>query len=200
LADYFEITKSIGKNKITPDETTTVTVRVKLIGQPKVNDVSGTFKVTLTATPTDEPDTIIPLYSTTGGAGIGSTINPSNYQNTNENINGTYMKYVVDSNNQVEKIEVCKTGTANANEVCISANDFNNNKEIITSYFGGDSNNIPSECSEDNNFGETQLTCANSYVVLATDSGGGIFINDIEHGNSCVINPNFGIYSCKQGN
>ena len=54
LADCFEITKSVGKNKIAPNETTTVTVTVKLIGQPKVNDAEATFKVTLTATPVDE--------------------------------------------------------------------------------------------------------------------------------------------------
>jgi len=42
-----------------------------------------------------------------------------------------------------------------------------------------------------------EFTCANSYVVLAADSDGGIFINDIEHSKSCVINPTFGIYSCK---
>jgi len=54
LSNYFEITKSVGKNKIAPDETTTVTVRVKLIGQPKVSDVEGIFKVTLTATPVEE--------------------------------------------------------------------------------------------------------------------------------------------------
>ena len=54
LADYFEITKNVGKNKIVPSETTTVTVRVKLIGQPKISDANGTFKVTLTATPVDE--------------------------------------------------------------------------------------------------------------------------------------------------
>ena len=65
LADYFEITKSVGKNKIAPTETTTVIVRVKLIGQPKVNDVSGTFKVTLTATPVDE--------SSESGSGTGES-------------------------------------------------------------------------------------------------------------------------------
>ena len=142
-----------------------------------------------------------PLYSITGGAEIGSTIDPSNYQNTNEDIVGPYIKYIVDSNNQVVKIEGCKTGTANANEVCLVAvdtNEFSNNKSILASYFGGDINNIPSECSEEiGMLGETEFTCANSYVVLAVDSKGGIFINDVEHGKNCVINPNFGIYSCK---
>ncbi len=54
LADYFEITKSVAKNRITSNETTTVTVRIKLVGQPKVSDAEATFKVTLTATPVEE--------------------------------------------------------------------------------------------------------------------------------------------------
>jgi len=65
LADYFEITKSVGKNKIAPNETTTVTVTVKLIGQPKVNDAEATFKITLTATPVDE--------SSESGSGTGGS-------------------------------------------------------------------------------------------------------------------------------
>ena len=142
-----------------------------------------------------------PLYSiTVKDISIGSTINPSEYENTNENIIGPYMKYTVNSNNQVVKIEGCKTGTANANEVCITAIDssqYESNKELLTLYFGGNSSNVPSECSEENNFGTMEFTCANSYVVLAVDSDGGIFINDIEHSKSCVINPTFGIYGCK---
>ena len=142
-----------------------------------------------------------PLYSITGKAvSIGSTINPGEYQNTDENIIGPYIKYTVNSSNQVVKIDGCKTGTPNANEVCISAADSNkyeSNKELLISYFGGDSNNIPSECSEENNFGTIEFTCANSYVVLAADNEGGIFINDIENSKNCVINPSFGIYGCK---
>ena len=201
LSNYFEITKTVSKNKIGAGETATVTVRVKLIGQPKVNDVEGTFRITLTATPAEEgSESVTPLYSITGkNVSIGSTINPSDYQNTDENIIGPYMKYTVDSNNQVVKIEGCKTGTANASDVCITAidtNEYSNNKAILASYFGGSSNNIPSECSEENNAGTMEFTCANSYVVLATDNDGGIFINDIENKKSCVINPSFGIYSC----
>ncbi len=70
LADYFEITKSVGKNKIAPDETTTVTIRVKLIGQPKISDANGTFKVTLTATPVDE--------SSESGSGTGGSESQAN--------------------------------------------------------------------------------------------------------------------------
>ena len=206
LADYFEITKSVGKNKIASNETTTVTVRVKLIGQPKVNDVEGTFKITLTSTPVDNSEetsenneAVTPLYSISGGAKIGSTIDPSKYENTNETIVGPYMKLSVDSNNQVVGIEGCKTGTANANEVCITAVDTNessNNKEILASYFGGSMSNIPSECSEADNDGTMEFTCSNSYVVLAADDDGGIWIMDKEHSKQCVINPSFGIYSC----
>ena len=49
--DYFEITKTVSKEQIAKQETATVTVKVKLIGQPKVNDVEGTFTVTLAAEP-----------------------------------------------------------------------------------------------------------------------------------------------------
>lgn len=161
-------------------------------GVLSISNVTSDIKITAN-------EAVTPLYSISGGAEIGSTINPSKYQNTNESIIGPYMKYTVDSNNQVVKIEGCKTKTANANEVCLSAvdnNEYSNNKAILASYFGGNIDNIPSECSEADNGGTMEFTCSNSYVVLAADSDGGIWINDIEHSKSCVINPSFGIYSC----
>ena len=141
------------------------------------------------------------LYSATVKAvSIGSTVDPNEYQTTNENISGPYMKYTVNSNNQVVKIEVCKTATANAGAVCLTATDsseYESNKQLLMTYFGGNSSNIPSECSEENNFGTMEFTCANSYVVLAADNAGGIFINDIEKGKNCVFNPSMGVYGCK---
>ncbi len=170
-------------------------------GVLSISNVTSDIKITASEEETSENnEAVTPVYSITAkNISIGSTINPNEYQNTNENINGPYMKYTVDSNNQVVKIEGCKTGTANANEVCITAvdtNEYSNNKAILASYFGGNINNTPSECSEEDNFGTMEFTCANSYVVLAADSDGGIFINDIEHSKQCVINPSFGIYSC----
>ena len=142
-----------------------------------------------------------PLYSVTGkSASLGSVINPSEFGSTNEDINGAYIKYVIDSNNKVVEIDGCKTSTVNADEVCITAidsNKYSSNKDIMTRYFGGSIDEVPDECSEEDNFGTMEFTCANSYVVLASDSDGGIFINDIENNKSCVINPVFGIYSCK---
>lgn len=144
---------------------------------------------------------ITTLYTTSGkNAKIGSTINPNDYQQTTEEIEGAYIKYTVDSNNKVTKIEGCKTSTANAKEVCligVDADKYSDNKDIITAYFKGSSNNLPKECTEEDNSGTTELTCTNSYVVLAADDDGGIFINDIENHKSCVINPTFGIYSCE---
>ena len=52
--DYFEIYKSVSKEKIVKNETATVTVKIELINTPKVEDFEGTFTVTLTATP-EEP-------------------------------------------------------------------------------------------------------------------------------------------------
>ena len=141
------------------------------------------------------------LYSINGkNASLGSIINPNDYKDTIEDINGPYIKYIVDSNNRVIKIEGCKTKTQNASEVCVTAfdsNEYDNNKDILIKYFGGSSSVFPEECSEENNLGTIELTCSNSYVVLAVDSDGGIFINDLENKKSCVINPVFGINSCK---
>ena len=130
---------------------------------------------------------------------IGSTINPNNYSLNETEVTSPYLKYTVDSNNKVVKIESCKKETNNAPSVCLIAagsNVYNTNKEIITSYFGGTSTNLPSECTEELNQGVTELTCANTYVVLAIDNEDGIFINDIESQKSCVIQPSFGIFSC----
>ena len=141
-----------------------------------------------------------PVYTTTGGnLTIGSTIDPSSSK-TEEEMSSTYMKYTVDSNNKVVKIESCKKASSNASAICLTGVDtseYASNKSLITTYFGGSSDNLPSGCTEEYNMGATELTCANSYVVLAADSDGGIFINDIENKKSCVINPTFGIYSCK---
>jgi len=140
------------------------------------------------------------FYTAQGNLSIGSTANPNNFSPSETDVPSTYIKYTIDSNNKVVKIESCKKETSNANSVCLIAGDsskYNTNKEIITSYFGGSSSNLPSECTEELNLGTTELTCANSFVVLAADSDGGIFINDIENQKSCVINPSFGISSCK---
>lgn len=52
--DYFEITKDVDKAIITEGEIATVKVKVTLKKSPKVNDVVGNFKVTLTATPEEQ--------------------------------------------------------------------------------------------------------------------------------------------------
>ena len=52
--DYFEIAKNVDKAIITEGEIATVKVRVTLKKSPKVNDVVGNFKVTLTATPEEQ--------------------------------------------------------------------------------------------------------------------------------------------------
>ena len=143
----------------------------------------------------------VSLYSTSyKNISTGSKVNPSDFQKTNDDINGVYIKYTIDSNSQVAEIEGCKTATINTNEICLSAidsNKYNNNKELLISYFGGNNGNLPSECIEEDNYGTTEITCSNSYVVLAADDDGGIYINDLENKKSCVINPTFGIYSCK---
>lgn len=142
-----------------------------------------------------------PFYTITpSNLSIGSTINPNNYSLNETEVTSPYLKYTVDSNNKVVKIESCKKETNNAPSVCLIAagsNVYNTNKEIITSYFGGTSTNLPSECTEELNQGVTELTCANSYVVLAIDNEDGLFINDIESQKNCVIQPAFGIFSCK---
>ena len=124
-------------------------------------------------------------------AQVGSIINPSNYQSTNKNLSGTYVKYTINSNNQVVKIEGCKSATQNANEVCLEAlnsDKYNSNKEILATYFGGSSDNVPNECIEEYDNDYAKFTCSNTYVILSIDNNGGVFINDLENNKSCTIN------------
>ncbi len=51
--DYFEITKTVSKDKISEGETATVKVKVELTATPKVDDYDATFSVTLNATPVE---------------------------------------------------------------------------------------------------------------------------------------------------
>ena len=141
------------------------------------------------------------LYSLNGEKiVIGSTINPNDYPNRLEDINGTYIKYTVDSNNKIFKVEGCKTKTLNADKICITAldpNEYSNNKEIMASYFGGSVNNLPNNCNETDKSGNIELTCSNAYILLTADNEGAITINDLENNKSCIINPKKEMYSCK---
>lgn len=136
------------------------------------------------------------LYSKTSkNIKLGSKVNPNDLEDSKDDITGTYLKYTVNSDNKVVQIDICKTGTSNAKEVCLTAvdtNKYSSNKGIMNEYFGN-----TDACEEEDNDGTLEYTCSNSYVVLACDDAGGIFINDIENKKSCVINPMFGIYSCK---
>ena len=140
----------------------------------------------------------ISLYSVIGeNVSIGSIINPINYQNTISDIIGAYIKYTIDSNNKIVKVEVCKDDTSNAGAICIIAIDpgkYSANKQNLIEYFGGNSNDLPSECNEEDN---NKFTCNNQYVVLSVDSKGGTLINDLENSKSCQINPSLDIYLCK---
>ena len=141
------------------------------------------------------------IYTLGGNLTVGSTVDPSNYNTDENSVSTTYMQYKLDSNNTVTEVDICKKSTQNAPAICLVGADtskYNSNKEAILTYFGGSSNSMPEECSEEENYGDTEFTCANNYVVLAADTGGGVFINNIENSTSCVINPTFGIYSCKQ--
>ena len=133
------------------------------------------------------------------GLRVGSVINPSSYQTgySEEDANNVHMKYEVDENYTVTAVDVCKKETSNAPGICVVENDYNNNLNRVLSYFGGDINNMPSECSIEDNEGTEELTCANNYVVIGVDAYGGLFVNDIESGKSCVVNSMVGIYSCK---
>jgi len=54
--DYFEVTKSVTKSVISEGETANVTVKVKLINRPVVDDFDASFTITLTANPIEEED------------------------------------------------------------------------------------------------------------------------------------------------
>ena len=113
LSDYFLITKSIGKNRITSNETTTLTLRVKLIEQPKLNDVEGTFKITLTATPvnaSEEPSTPSePETPTTVTYSLGQLVQYDPVENTSCTSGDTCYKWrviTVDDNAENENIKL----------------------------------------------------------------------------------------------
>lgn len=134
------------------------------------------------------------------GLRVGSEINPANYQTGYDeaSANSVHFKYVIDDDYKVTEIDVCKKETTNAPSICLIPNNYAYNQATVLSYFGGDINNMPSSCSIDTGMmGEEELTCTNSYVVIGVDDGGGVFINDIENGKSCVSNSKFGIFSCK---
>ena len=142
------------------------------------------------------------IYTTsTGGLRTGSTIDPSNYENgyDEEDVPSTYLRYHA-TNNVVDEVDVCKKPTANAGEICVTVEQpsrYSEIKETILEYFGGSSQNMPAECSEETGWsGDLELTCANSYVVIGFDSGGGTWVKDVENQTECLIQPAFGIYSC----
>lgn len=140
------------------------------------------------------------FYTTASANKLGDKINTNKYSTNLADVPSVYTKYITDNDNNVISVESCKKPTQNAQEICLhaaNADEYNYNKTIISEYFTDENGNLSSSCSEDNNFGTMEFTCANSYVVLATDNAGGTFINDIENHRSCVINPQFGIYSCK---
>jgi len=70
LSRYFEISKSTDKSIISDGETTKIRVKVKLVEVPKVEDVTGNFKVTITANPVEQEDT--PLDISEGNAEVTS--------------------------------------------------------------------------------------------------------------------------------
>ena len=134
-------------------------------------------------------------------AEIGSSVTLSAYDSGYSlNDSGQVYKAYIIENGIVTEVDLCKKETSNAPAICLAGGEptkYSLNKANLLSYFGGNENNWPSECSEETNFGTKELTCANSYVVLAADDAGGLFINDIEHRKSCVVNPEFGIYNCQ---
>lgn len=142
------------------------------------------------------------LYSSNviSGLRVGSTIDPANYQSGYDEVsaNSVHFKYVIDDDYKVTEIDVCKKETTNSPSICLIPNNYAYNQATVLSYFGGDINNMPDGCSIDTGMmGEEELTCTNSYIVIGVDDGGGVFINDIENGKSCVSNSKFGIFSCQ---
>ena len=164
------------------------------------NGVLTISNISSDLTISNEEGTTLIYTVSTGGLRLGSTVSSSTQSSTVADVSSTYMKYTVNSDNVITKIESCKKETENAKSICLigaDASSYNDNKNAILSYFGGNNDNVPSECSFTDNYGTTELTCKNDYVLLATDDYGGIYINDLENGKSCVINSTFGIYSCK---
>lgn len=194
--------KSIGENESASIEFSNPPLNIDIVG-----DLDYEYNNGLLSISNVNSDIVITgkqgsqLYSTTGNnVTIGSIINPTDYKSTISDFTGTYIKYTIDSNNKIFKVEGCKTETINADKICITAIDpdeYSNNKEIMASYFGGSINNLPSNCSEVDKSGTLELSCSNSYIILTADNEGGISINDLENNHSCTINLKQEMYLCK---
>ena len=174
-----------------------LTFTVESVQYNKYKEAWGTTVNILEEKPQDKS-----LYASgkISGLSVGSTIDPNSYQTGYdfESANSVHFKYVIDDEYKVTEIDVCKKETVNAPSICLIPNNYTYNKATVLSYYGGDINNMPSSCSIDTGMmGEEELTCTNSYVVIGVDDGGGVFINDIENGKSCVANSVFGVNSCK---
>ena len=72
--DYFEITKSVTKSVISNGETANVTVKVKLINRPVVDDFNATFTITLTANPVEKEDLSESTVGSTSTVGSPATL------------------------------------------------------------------------------------------------------------------------------
>lgn len=129
---------------------------------------------------------------------VGSTVNKEDYQTgyDYDSVNSVFFRYLTD-NNTVTSVSMCKKNGINLPAICLEVNSYTSNRGKVLSYFGGDENNFPTDCSDDNNSGSNELTCANSNIVIGIDEDEGIFINDIENGKSCVIMAMFGIFNCQ---
>ena len=72
--DYFEVSKTVDKSVISEGETAQVTVRVKLINRPLIEDFNGSFTVTLTANPVEEEDISADITGTTAKVDSSSSL------------------------------------------------------------------------------------------------------------------------------
>ena len=70
---YFEVTKTANKSVISEDETAKVTVKVKLINRPVVDDVDAQFELTLSANPYEQEDLSESTVGTTSTVNSATT-------------------------------------------------------------------------------------------------------------------------------
>ena len=130
-------------------------------------------------------------YTLSANHNIGDIIDNSNYSQDIDDVSSPYIRYKMDQNNKVIQIDSCKKETSNSNSICLIGIDttkYEVNKNNILSYFGGSVDNIPANCTEEENLGNNVFSCSNSFTQLKAASDGTVSIIDKENNKSCNIN------------
>lgn len=150
------------------------------------------IKSNISISPVDSPNI---LYSVSLISKLDNYVNKQDFLSSLDSSYNIYAKYNV-VKNIIKKVEICKNKDNNKDLICLdsmNSDSYNDNKNLVLSYFGGNINNIPSECILGNN----KLSCENEYISIKIDDKGSVLISDLLNNKSCNVDINSNIYTCK---